>query len=158
MVCMFFAIQIHHHHLCSRTYYYYYLTLIIFFCSCDGVYFGLVFEQLGRPIASLHKLGQSTLEMVPNYHQIFYSIDSQGSRNVCFYLLKHRKWPFQFCCTNRMLSNECFWIWFSIFQNWSYDAKLANSLCMTSLKKLLRKKSDHDIPQLLHLQFQTLHF
>ena len=61
---MFFAIQIHHH-LCSRTYYYYYLTLITFFCSCDGIYFGLVFEQLDQPIASLHKLGQSTLEMVP---------------------------------------------------------------------------------------------
>ena len=55
MVCMFFTIQTHYH-LCSSTdyYYYYYLSLIVFFCSCDGVYFGLVFEQRGQPISSLY--------------------------------------------------------------------------------------------------------
>ena len=66
MVCMIFTFQTHHHHhRCLWTHSYYYLTLIVFLCSCDGVYFGLVFEQHGRPIASMHQLGQNTLEVVP---------------------------------------------------------------------------------------------
>ena len=62
---VFFIFQTQHHHLWLRTHsYYYYLNLIVFFCSCDGVYFGLIFKQHGRPITSLHYLGQTSLEVV----------------------------------------------------------------------------------------------